>query len=82
MVYIENWGFMLAKFLGEYSNGWGHVIVTVALLVSFTILLALHVIEISIFTAVISPLILFWFGTGIANTALRTREKMEKNNES
>jgi len=62
----------MSRFLGNYSNGWGHLIVTVTIIVSMTVLLAVKAIDSAVFTGVVTPVILFWFGTGIANKTVES----------
>jgi len=51
----------------QYSNGYGHLIVTALVIASMTVLLALHSIDVTVFVSVASPVIGFWFLSGAAN---------------
>jgi len=53
--------------LGQYSNGWGHAIVTVAVLAMVTILRVFNAIDTTTLVAICSPVIAFWFLTGTVN---------------
>ena len=58
---------MIEKFLGTYSNGWGHLIVTCVVFVSMALLLATGKVSVETFGGVTTSVLLFWFGTGVAN---------------
>lgn len=66
----------MSKFLGNYSNGWGHMILTVVIIGCMSTLLALGKIEVAVFSGIVSPVVLFWFGTGIANKAIESVAKL------
>ncbi len=51
----------------QYSNGYGHLAVTLAIIASMTVLLVFHAIDVAVFASVVSPVIGFWFLSGAAN---------------
>lgn len=55
------------KFLGEYSNSWGHLAMSLAVIVFAGVLLVLNVntTVTSLAIAVVTLLVGYWFGSGI-----------------
>lgn len=50
-----------------YSNGWGHLIATIAVLAMCTMLVMFGKIQTDVFAAVVSPVVSFWFMSGAVN---------------
>jgi hypothetical protein len=51
----------------KYSNGWGHLAVTIATMAMTTYLLATKALDATACTAIIAPVITFWFMSGTVN---------------
>ena len=51
----------------RYSNGWGHLCVTVVCIIALTIALILNKISDAAVAGIMDPVIAFWFMSGSAN---------------
>lgn len=51
----------------KYSNGWGHLIITVVCIAALTIALIMGKINEAAAAAILSPVVAFWFMSGSAN---------------
>ncbi len=51
----------------QYANGWGHLIFSCVLAIGLFAMLGLGRVDLQTFYFMLSPIVLFWFGTGIAN---------------
>jgi hypothetical protein len=67
---------VLAKFLGTYSNGWGHFLFSVAIVAAMSVLLFYSKIDVAVFSSVVSPVVVFWFGAGVVNTTIKSQQKV------
>lgn len=53
--------------MSTYSNGWGHLIATVAICGMCAFLLFFGKIQTDLFAAIIGPVVTFWFMSGAVN---------------
>ncbi len=66
----------MTRFLGNYSNGWGHLIVTVVAIICMTVLLVFSKIDVAFFAAVITPVLAVWAVPAIANKTIEVAAKI------
>jgi hypothetical protein len=51
----------------KYSNGWGHLVVTLAAMIMVSYLLVTHALDATACIGIIAPVITFWFMSGTVN---------------
>ncbi len=53
--------------MSKYSNGWGHLVISLAVIGMVTYLLATKSLDATACTTLLSIVITFWFASGMAN---------------
>ena len=53
--------------MSSYSNGWGHLVATIAVMAMCTFLLFFGKMQTDLFAAIIGPVVTFWFMSGAVN---------------
>jgi hypothetical protein len=51
----------------KYSNGWGHLVMSLAVIAMVTVLLMSKTIDVAAAVGIVAPVITFWFMSGTVN---------------
>jgi len=54
-------------FMKNYSNGWGHLVASITVIICVTVLLIFKSIDTTFAATLMTPVILFWFMSGTVN---------------